>query len=444
MRGGPLTNLSLRRLPLLAFSLLWAWSVAWSLVAQAQGLEPELREQTVLRVHAWNGSGYSQTLVPQEMDTVYLLSGAPSIIDVLHTQVFTWPLTGDIQDNTRYSGAQVLGDVLRIEGGPGSPLEVPRQPFTFSSSQAEQRSTLLIGEAAVAAYADYRAELDAYFQAMQEFYRQQVAYQRALQELEASSSPGPVPQPPQAPEPPDRLVSEPRSGFPVALPPGAYRLTVLQGNGPPVIQKTLRVLAPEAQGLILHVRAASAWTRVEISQTPQEVLYTKPGETLYLEPAGALLVNAHGFSRAVAAHRPSLALAAQGTRQWIPTGARPEASLMVRAPGEPSRSIPSQDFYVQQIPDAALGYRIRVHQEDDPWFAFRRPDFRAHPLFIQLEPGQELELHFADANGHLLPGSRRIVRTVARPPQPLLLALALVPAAAGTAHWLWRRRATRG
>src|SRR5690606_33984736 len=150
------------------------------------------------------------------------------------------------------------------------------------------------------------------------------------------------------------------------LPPDASRLSLLQGTGPPVAQKSLRALAPDSQALILHGRAASAWTRVEISQTPQEVLYTKPGETLYLEPAGALLVNAHGFSRAVAAHRPSLALAAQGTRQWIPTGARPEASLMVRAPGEPSRSIPSQDFYVQQIPDAALGYRIRVHQEDDP------------------------------------------------------------------------------
>ena len=98
-------------------------------------------------------------------------------------------------------------------------------------------------------------------------------------------------------------------------------------------------------------------------------------------------------------------------------------------------------YQVKQVPGTTLGYQIQKFVPD-PSRPKAAPDLVGYPISID-QPGSGYEIRMLSAQGEVLLGSSRLVRTPSTVPLSILMLLSLGPLVIGTAVIIRRRMKMR-
>ena len=247
-----------------------------------------------------------------------------------------------------------------------------------------------VGDAARAGWERFQAERAAYVERLHahaeavEAYNRQMDQFRAQPGMEGSVAPF---APPAEPAPFTLYSTEVGRGFPIELPPGEYAIRVLDAAGQtvPDSQKRLVAFAPRRLGVGFEVVPQERWTVPEQADDPADVVYTVPGGVTYLRAFAAQEFNAEAYARL---KNPQDLAATPNRWQWVHVAPLEPATMLVDD-GAGGQRLAIEEFAVEQVPGAALGYRVvpfaRARRGPAPWSgrrilwrtaSRRRPDAR--------------------------------------------------------------------
>jgi len=385
---------------------------------------PERQRQLVFGGNVWNGYDVVSTFYPPSVRTIYLLAGATSILTARETLVYFWPIENVYRADWESLNEVVTG-TLEVSSGGGRVQRIEQTTYVIQYPDGpEGRPMLYVGGEALDRYRAFQVARDAYNEALRAYYEAEKAYQATLDEARQRQERGEqvlLPEPPQQPEDFTWLSTPPNPGFPLNLSPGDYhvRLLLPSGQVAPGSERTLTVIAPHRFGVTYRLVPEARWTTPERSDDPAQVLYARPGTTVYLQPMRAMLVNDLAYTRL---EDPQSRAGRPDRWRWVDIEPLVGGLLEVTIEGQ-QVTIPQLPYTVRQLPGAALGYEVIDY---DP--AQRRgPDIVGYRLTVNAAGSFVMR----DQAGSPLPGSERAMRPV-RPLSDIALgSLVLLPLAVG-------------
>ena len=429
-----------RHAALLAF-LLGGWLGCGSLAAQA----PERVEQFVYSIAAFNGLDYAGTFARREADTIYLLAEVDSFLTARNGLVYFWPITGEWKLDLSALDVAFEGTLeLSTRGQP--PRSLGMTPYTYYNVRGEYELNWKVAtEAEAEAVVQHSRDLiSAYYEAVADYRQERMEYEQGLQEMvgiivakreageDVTELVAEVEKmaPPPEPQRPTHYVVPPvpvQQAFIINLPVGEYRIRMLTADGAVMEGSERRIVTfarRRAEAVGLDVIPADKWTRPVESTSPSSVLYVDGSTDLYLRPFYQREYNDLFYEKM----RRNDARGNPGLMKWVRIqqvpGAAVEVASGVSAAAQP-RTVQEAPFFVEQLPGAALGYRIVPF--DSVEHADRQPSLRAFHLPLSRER-PVLRVRVLDRDGQPLPSSQRQVRIVAPSVQARwALLLAAVP-----------------
>jgi len=409
-----------------------------ALVAQA----PERTDAFVYALTAWDGQKYHSTFAPPNVEEIFLLAGAPSVISPRMTRTYFWPLSNRYEADW-LSRNEFIDGVLEVRQG--STLVSTFEPVDYviqiDDSEADAQGKLLVGDAATAAYADFRARQEAYRDALYDY---SVAYQQYREEMDrlfanrgsTPIAPEELPERPIAVAPLSISSSELTRGYVLDLAPGSYTLQVRLPDGTvlPGSQRELTLFAPLREGVSYTVMPHERWSMPEIARVENAAIYTPQGGALYLQPFRQVQYNDYAWTHF---QEPQTDAGRRDRVRWVSYGPIEDAVLTVDD-GTAVERIESKGYKVVQLSGSGLGYEVR---EVDP-ASGETPSFFGYA--IAPSASGALQVALQDNNGDLLHGSARSIRALrAERIWISYAAVLLAPLVGGIVLYLRSRRARR-
>ena len=377
-----------------------------SSVLPVNAQEPEKSKEFVygMNIFVLPENDYSGKFAPPNVDTIYLLADVTSILSPRYTLVYFWAITNEFKADWENLNEPVAGTLeISAAGAPDQVLEQTKYVIQYPNGVSQGNVQLFTGEEAVGNYQKFLLEQETYRDALWTY------YQKFQEYLLASSQDSSL----QAPLEPEALTLAStglNDGFAIHLPAGKYTIQFRDANGNvvPDSKKSLVVFSPTDSGTGFLVIPADKYVTTEKSEQEKAVIYTRPNETLYLQPYQALEFNQQDYSHL---RNPQASLGEQDRRQWVYLQEEPAEILSVSTSGAPAYEIQRQPFWVEQLPGSALGYEI-ITDPQDAVVKARTPDFEAFELTTS--PSQTiLKLSLVDQPNGSLVASRevRVVQT---------------------------------
>ncbi|HUX52291.1 MAG TPA: hypothetical protein VMW73_16000 [Spirochaetia bacterium] len=403
---------------------------------------PLREEQFIYSIVSFNGRDYGGTFVRQDSGTFYLMAGTDNFVSARKTLVYYWPITANYRVDTQTLNHQFDG-TLHIRGN-GVDIRLRQEQYTYYNLRGtyELNWEVAKGQEAEKVFQDYQKMVTDYQNGLLEYQKELSDYQdsmnslgaqiirlsnqgkdvaKLVEQLKALKQPR---EPAQASSkyamPPTRL----QHAFIVNLKPGLYKVEFLNPDGSTMegSEKQLIVFAEHAANRVGYdVIPGDKWTRPESSTMPGSVLYIDGSTDLYLRPFFETEYNDLYYEKLLS----NDARGNPNATQWVKLQQVPAARIAVTGAGK-TESVTEEDFRVQQLQGATLGYQIvpYVQSTTDP---YAKPDLIAYRIPIA---SGETVVHIAGraSDGAPLPGSRRQIRVIAAPgPESLLVVLALLP-----------------
>jgi hypothetical protein len=403
-------------------AVLSAWLLlAALLAAPALAQVPPKERRFVYGLTVFDGTEYTTSFVPPAVDTVYALADTDAVLDPKLTEVYFWPITNEYRADFTALNELVPGRLEVAQGGQVvESLELTEYVLQFDPAAGMGGGRVFLGDQAG--------------QAWQHFLGERAAY---LDRVRAHSDAVAAQQPAADPAPMSLYSSEIGHGFALRLPAGEYRIRVRDAAGQvvPDSEKRLLVVAPRRQGVGYEVVPQERWTYPEQASDPADVIYTMPGGVAYLQSFGEQELNALAYARL---KNPQDLSRTENRWQWVQVGPLGAATLVV-ADGEHEQRLQTEQFAVEQVPGAALGYRVvPFDQRGRDSGAARAPDITAFRVQAPAER-RTLSLRLVDADGRELAGSARELAVISAGPGWELALPVLAPLALGLSVVLWRR-----
>ena len=428
---------------------------AAGLAAQA----PLREEQFVYSIVAFNGRDYSATFARREARAIYLLAEVDNFITARNRLVYFWPITGEWMLDRALDVA--FEGTLELSGRGRPQQSLGMTPYTYYNvrGEYEQNWQVATGAEAEAAVRHARGLTAAYYQAIADYRRQRQVYDQVLQRMaEAAAAMRAAGKdvtrlaaeleqlaPPPEPQPPGHYVVPPvpvQQAFVINLPAGEYRIRLRTAAGDVMEGSERRIVTfaqRRAEAVGLEVIPGDKWTRPVESVSPASVLYVDGSADLYFRPFYQQEYNDLFYEKM----RRNDARGNPRLMKWVRIQQVPGAALEVAAGAAPPRAVRERPFFVEQLPGAALGYRI-VPFDPAGRHAGREPSLRAFHL-PAAPPRAVLRVRVLEGSGRPLPSSDRQVRVVAPSAGArLALALAALPLLALAAVLALRARRVAG
>jgi hypothetical protein len=388
----------------------------------AAAIEPEKREAIVLHNRVYDGFGFVENFVPSSTDEFIVLADSDNAILYVATLEYFWPLSREVYASFGTKREVLEGTVAISQAGrPVAALAADVYAIVYPEGTNRGGARMVWGADAEAAYGNFREAMSAYNRAFARAQEDRSRYLRELREAAAARVRGEPTRmvAPALPEPePVRLtVTEPRPGYRLSLPPGAYELALTkEGAIVAGTEKRLRVLPLAATPTVTaDVIPEERWTRILASNGPEDRIFVGAGDTFYIALNDSSRFDADAYARLV---NPQAAAVA-GRATFLRREPHDAGLIEIRWDDGAPSTIARAGHKVEQIEGRDFGYVIR------PATAGETPDLTAFAVTVP-----------ADAHGARLslperPGwSREIV--VVRANQPALIwGLALLPAAFG-------------
>ncbi len=413
------------------------------LAAPALAQVPEKQERFVYGLNVFDGTEYATGFVPPAVDTVYALADTDTFSTRRLTRVYFWPITNEFRADFTALNQLVPGQLEVSQAGQVvESVQLSDYVLQFDPATGMSAGRVFLGDAAHQAYQHFQDEKAAYLDRLRQHSDDVAAYSQQLDDARAQSDAGNQATPPQAPVDPAPLTmysSDVGQGFGLHLPAGDYQIQVRDTSGQVVADsaKRLVVVAPRRQGVGFDVVPQERWTYPQPASDPSDVVYTVPGGVAYLEPSAEQELNAVAAARL----KDPQSLAGTANRwDWVPIGALAPATLVV-ADGQQEQRLQTQQFSVEQVPGAALGYRVVPFGQQTSATALGTPPVPDITAFQVVAPEgrRTLSLRLVDGEGRQMAGSDRQLAVVSSVPGWQLVLPVLVPLGIGLSVILWRR-----
>lgn len=414
--------------------------LALSLVAPVFAQAPERERRFVYGLNLFNGTEYSTGFVPPAVDTIYLLAGHDGVLDPKLTEVYFWPITNEYRPDFTALSELVPGRLEVARGGQVvETLDLTDYVVQFDPAAGLGTGRVFLGAAARERWGYFQAERVAYVERLRSHADALAEYSRQLEERRgraAFDAEAAAPEPPAEPAPFSLYSTEVGRGFALRLPVGEYTIRVRDAAGGvvPDSEKRLDVVAPRRAGVGYSVVPQERWTLPIEANDPAGVVYVAPGGVAYLRPFAEQELNALAYARL---RNPQDFSAGAHRWQWVHVAPLREVALVLRD-GERERRLEIEEFAVEQVPGAGLGYRVvplDARADGGPRRAADLTAFR-----VEAPPDRRaMQMHLVDADGRERPGSSREVVALSTVPGWQLALPTLVPLAFGLSVWLWRR-----
>jgi hypothetical protein len=424
----------------------WALPVVVALIAvllatPALAQAPEKERRFVYGLNLFNGVEYSTGFVPPAVDTIYVLADHDGVLDPKMTEVYFWPITNEFRADFTSLNELVPGRLEIAQGGQVvGALELTEYVVQFDRAAGAGNGRVFAGEEARASWERFLAERAAYLERLRAYSEARLEFNQRVEEVRSKAGAGAdvvEPEPPIEPTPLSLYSTEIGRGFVLRLDAGEYTIRVRDDVGRivPDSEKRLVAVAPRRHGVGYEVVAQEKWTAPEQANDPTDAIYTVPGGVAYLRPFAEQELNALAYARL---QNPQDLGATANRWRWVHVAPLGPATLVVGR-GDRAQRLEIEEFAVEQVPGAALGYRVVPFGErgEDPR-AGRKPDITAYRVEAPAGRGR-LSLRLVDADGRELPGSARELVAVSSVPLWQLALPVLVPLALGLSVALWRR-----
>jgi hypothetical protein len=414
-----------------------------ALAAPALAQAPEKERRFVYGINLFDGVEYATGFVPPSVDTLYVLADHLGVLDPKMTEVYFWPITNDYRADFTSLNELVDGTLEILQNGRVvQTISLTEYVVQIDQGGEPGPGQVSLGADARAAWDRFQAEKAAYVQRLHDYADAQTAYQQKIDEIRAATAAGATVQPPDPPAEPAPFTlysTEVGRGFPIQLGAGTYTVRVRDANGQavPDSEKRLVAFGPRRLGVSYEVLSQERWTFPEQAGDPADVVYTVAGGVTYLRAFTSQELNAEAYARL---RNPQDLAATPNRWDWVHVDPLPQPATLVIEGGGQERRVQQEDFAVQQVPGAALGYQIVpfASNTSDPRTA-RKPDLTAYR--VEAPPGRStLRLRMLDASGQEIPGSAREVVVVSGVPAWQLAVPVLLPLMIGLTVWLWRRQ----
>lgn len=386
----------------------------------------------------FDGSVYSSTFIPPEVDTVYLLADHTSILASRLTDVYYWPITNEYKADWDAANVMVQGN-LEILRGNQVFQTIPMTEYVIQYDGLDRigSTRLYLSEDAVAArknfedlQVQYREDLYQYFEELNNY---RTAFQAALPDLQAGIIT--EDQLPPMPEPMKDLTLFSTNllwGFPVDLEPGNYKVRLRNGEGDilPESVKDLVVFTPLNEGIGYELFSEERWSDSEPSQNIQSVIYTLKDQTFFVEPYHQKQYNELYYTRM---NDPQDRFARSDRTMWVSSQPAEDVNLQIIGPSVDQR-VGLESYFVKQIAGSRLGYEILLYDPE----TMDQPSFTAFKVDLQNLSGVT-GIELLDNDGNIFEKSYRQLHILRTQNTLWVYLLAALPLGLGF-FFLYRRK----
>lgn len=404
----------------------------------AQAADGKVRE-VVYNGEVFDGQGYGGQFYPADEATIYLLADVQNVLIPRVTDVYWWPITHEYKADWESTNLPLTGT-----------LEIADRSFAmgayslrYDGGYDSAKTSLLVGEPAASAYADYQKALadyqaasNAYNDQWNEFQRELVEWGQKVDTLRSQGlSPAglPVPKQPVPPTQPTVTVTPPDQGIVFSLPAGEYQLRLRGADGKIVSGSERKIVAfgPRRAGIAYKVIAESKWTLPDASTNPNDIILISGEKALYVQPVAEREYDSFYAAKLLSPQQRSVQ-DRRGIWSWLPSGPFTGSALTLSVASAAPQTIQELKYYAKQTPGAALGYEILPYDISAGNGVATFDAFRLTP---------QSNVMSISAPG--VAGSSREIRVVHTTAGGLLLALAFAPLAGGISWLSYRRWRTR-
>lgn len=413
---------------------------------------PVKQKQLVYGLSPWTGKEFGSTFAPRTEDTIYLLAGTDNIVNVLETEVYYWPITKEYMSDW-FGYKKDLGAKLEILKGNKAVKTLDRVDYVYAypNGYFGGNTQLVSGDGAKAEFDQYKKATDDYWESTLKFRDAQAEYQERISALvnELAKTKKEIkvedlPAPPEEPEPPKLYVTEPEKAFVVNLPAGHYSVRLLDNQGTTVkaSEKKLVVFEERRKGVSYNVIPESKWTYPVTSGDPSQLLYLGGKTTFYISGSHAKEFNQLQYTKMTNLHEPLAGKGMSSGWMWVEGLEVEGAKLELTRNGKAPITIERKPYYVKQVPGYSLGYDVVEFDPKDPEMQGRQPTFEAFKVVAEARKGYEFRLQ--DAQGKLVAGSEREIRSIGGGPVWPIYAMPFFPLVIGFIVLGWRRSLSPG
>ena len=436
----------------------------------------EKREEFVYGVNAYNGTLYQGVFHPPSVDTVYLLADTINIISPRKTLIYYWAVTNEYKADFDSMNEDLPGTLeIRLNGNLVLTVEPTDYVIQYPEGITQGAAEVYLGGAAQRKYGEWEEALKAYRLDVSEYYEASRNWRTELtdrvQSGEVTSEDDVLVSQPMRPA--DFLYSSTKvfRGVPLKLPSGQYDIQMRNDEGKIVADsvKKLVVFQSDRVGVGYTVIPEDKWTTPEQTYNPEEMLYVRSNNTLYLEPFFESEYNEQYFTHLEAPQAPNFVSSdwkwvkeenfkISGSSRWRRSGDAADVTFIgERRPGRHINdegiaydmqiiersmiqdSIEFEDYMVRQNPGKALGYEILEAMEGlSQGMRDRAPDFSAFQIIVRRSL-QDLDVNLQGDDGVILGGSGRTVDVVRRTGSTNLFLASILPVALGIVMVGYRR-----
>lgn len=407
----------------------------------AQG--PERLPAFLYSTTYYDGLVYGSAFVPPSEATIYLLAERPNVLSPRESLIYFWPITNRYVADWKARNEIVEGrlELLR-QGEVIERLALQDYSVQYDRNSPAESLRLNVGEQAQRNYDRVENQRLEYQRALFEYHRTFQLWRNARDEMLAAAAPGEfneedVPPPPVEPRRFSMFNGVPNRGFVLDLDPGRYEVQLRLDDGSivPNSRKHLVVYSSEREAISFDVVPERRWTRPEVSNEPDSVIYALPGTVLYLQPHREREYNALFYSRMV---EPQGQVARADRVRWVRYEPSRAPTMILRASGRSPVETPLRPYTVNQIAGSVLGYEVIPLDESERQAA----EFEGYRLELA-DRQAGYTVHLIDDERRLVPGSERSVRVLQPERIGWVYLLSGLPLLAGFALWSRRRRQTR-
>jgi hypothetical protein len=389
----------------------------------------------------YNGATYSSALVPEVVDTFYMLADNTNIVAARLTQIYYWQITNEYRADWDTANIIVEGTLEIVQGNKVlQAIDLTEYVIQFDGNNKIDTSVLYLGDEAIAArrnyetlQAQYRNDLQAYYKILNEY---TALYQAALGQLQRGIIS--EDQLPASPIPLDDFSlfsTEVLFGFPVNLPVGDYDVRLRRPNGEiqPGSQKSLVVFDSLGEGIGYSVAGADRWNLAENTLSDSEVVYVLKDGIYFFEPVYQKLYNELYYTRL---NNPQEKTARSDRNLWVPFRSAEDVSLEVEGQNG-VQELSLKSFFVQQIFGSKLGFNIVPFDQQ----SMTKPTFIAFQ--VQTNDSLFYTIKLTDNNGEVLKGSEREIRVVNSGRTIMVYLISILPLFIGVSSVFSRKRKIR-
>ena len=400
------------------------WLIPLLVSAPALAIEPQRRQAVVVSARVWDGGNHREMFVPSDLNRLVIVSGRDSIVTLVRTWEYYWPLSRKSYVDFETLREPIDG-ILVVQSDGGEVARVKPLPYVlvYPEGAAGGNASVLWGEEAQTAYTDYLQGERAFRKALVDAQRAQTEYETRLVEAGKARLNGGgiqnVPPPPPVPKPSLRLVTTPAVGFRLDLKPGNLTMHIERdGAAMEGTERSVTVLDGAGRdAIVADIRPEERWTRPIASNDPRSRIYVRPGATFFVTLATASMFEEEEYLAVVEPQARPVA----GRQTWVRHGEADIHALSLnsrRRRGE-ARDVLLETLKVEQTGGSAFGYRVRPVEDGE------RGDITAFRIAVPAEAADRGSISAVDQ----ALGFEREFVPVAPRNGSLALLLALLPGA---------------